>query len=146
MIHEYSTPYCVQNDNYDRVVIHGNDTDIIIIIIIIIISSMPLLYSNPAEIPSRAKCITSCPSNRISTGARTVSLPYPLSIAYCKWPRHQHSLASRHSSRPAYVQISLVLKSLVKTIRIPSQMTSSIRHETSQLLYLSKADHPKDFE
>ena len=84
--------------------------------------------------------------HQIVSALGLVSLPYPLSIAYCKWPRHQHSLASRHSSRPAYVQISLVLKGLVKTIRIPSQMTSSIRHETSQLLYLSKADHPKDFE
>ena len=66
---------------------------------------------------------------------------------YQHWGSHSViALSFRHSSRPAYVQSSLHLISLVKTILIPSHMTSSIRHETSQLLYPSKADHPEDFD
>ena len=76
-MHEYSTPYCVHNDNVNRVVIHGNVTNIIII------SIVPLLYSNPPEMPTREKCITYYPSNRISTGPRTcsvVALPFIYSL------------------------------------------------------------------
>ena len=65
------TLYSVQNDNVDRVVINVSDRHHFYF--------MPFLCSNPPQMPSRAvgenraKCIPSCPSNDISTGARTVS-------------------------------------------------------------------------